>query len=267
MHRLGLWLCFSILSACATRTAEPEAAAPRPQSTQGSEVPEIAALRPAGADAALAPLEVAPRDPGALARAATFYASTDAPGMTLLYGLTYGATGADGPEHAELARAMTTVLRERVVMDTDGHAYHLIVRLAPGAVPLVVDPDGTRWAPVAHLFEQRMMPALIAFHGGDWHLSDVAAVITSLAEVPRVTGPLPLRVLETPVTMLGWLRELAAAGHVAAFASWLFGPAFAEDDATYRAANGPAIAAMRAYVAAHPLVPTRVMPDDLVELR
>ena len=239
----------------ATPSEESEAS---PRTTGGSAGP-LAPLRAPGAEPVLAALSAQPGDRSALARAATLYATSDVAGMTILWGIMYGGLGGDDTEHAAVAHAMMTALRDHVTMERDAGSMHMSTRLAPGSVPVIADGRSMR-APIAHLFELRVTTSLIGW-SGTWTLASAAHVIVGLAHgsTPGTAG------LESRAEILGWLAAAESAGVLEAFATSLLGPAFPEELAGYAAAHAAELDAARAFVAASPFVPTHaVLPDDLV---
>lgn len=213
--------------------------------------PALAPLRPAGADEVNAALTRAPSDVAANARAAVFYSGTDVAGMALLYGMTHVALSGDG---GLVAEPMVRVLRERIVVRVDGTTRHIATRLAPGSMPAIASGDGSLRAPVAHVFELQIGPALATFEGG-WTLAKVVAMLQSLVAGLRDGSPLDSR-----VELNRWLVRLADAGHLAGFAAVAFGPGLGETSAE--------VGAARAWIAAHPFRPSHaVLPDDLVRIR
>lgn len=225
--------------------------------------PALAPLRPPGADAALAALEADPPDAEGYARAALFYAGTDAAGMALVYGLSYAAMEPRGARREELGVAMARVLAERITITSDGATRRVATSLAPGAMPAIAAADGSLSAPIAHLFELQMGPAL-ARVDGQWTLASIVAVWTSyVALLGQQASP-----FAAGLELHRWLLDVEGAGHLEAFVTSAFGPAFPDERAQYESSHEGAIAASDVWIAAHPLRPTRgVMPDDLARIR
>jgi hypothetical protein len=177
--------------------------------------------------------------------------------MAILWGATWGALGLDDGDHAAVASAIATALRDHVTMDSPGN---FSTSLAPGSVPVLANSEGMR-APIAHLFELRVGPSLVGWSGGAWTLREAAAVVTGIAHGvgPGTAG------LESHAEVLGWLARAQAEGQLEPFAMWLVGPAFPDELAAYQATHSAELAAMRTWVASHALASSHaVLPDDLV---
>lgn len=214
----------------------------------------LAPLRPAGAEAVLGPLTAGPADASAHARAAVFYGDTRSGGMTLLWGLTHAALGGSDPAVGE---AMGRVLRGRISVRREGTTTHIATQLAPGSMPAVVADDGSLTAPVAHLFEG-LFAASCARFDGTWTL---ASATEAFAFFVGLSSAQPM--LEPHVELMPWLRALAAAGHLEGLVAGLLAPAFPGE-----IPDAARVGAARAYVAAHPFVPTHAaLPDDFIPFR
>jgi hypothetical protein len=214
-------------------------------------------LRPDGSDVVLDRLAGAPTDAAAHAAAARFFANTDAAGMSLIWGTAHAALGGTDPAVPE---AMLSVLRGRVTATSTGTTRSVSTRLAPGAVPVLVI-DGVGSAPVAHLYEIRVSPALAIWGGSAIDLGDLTAIVRAISESghPGAAG------FDAHVELVQWIAALTAAGHLDAFVARLFAVALPEQAAAHFTAHPEARAALEAFVAAHPFRPTHaVMPDDLV---
>jgi hypothetical protein len=168
-----------------------------------------------------------------------------------------------GPRGDELGGAMARVLAERITITIDGATRHIATSLAPGAMPAIAAADGSLSAPIAHLFELQIGPAL-ARVDAQWTLASIVTVWTGYVALVGQQGAPFAAGLE----LHRWLLELDAAGHLEAFVTSAFGSAFPDERAQYGASHGDAIAAANTWIAAHPFRPTHgVMPDDLVRIR
>jgi hypothetical protein len=224
----------------------------------------MAALRPAEADAALAAITADPAAAAPYAQAALAYAATDAAGMTLLWGMTYQAMGG-GPEDAVVARALSEVLVQRIVASPaeNGQDVTLNLRLAPGAMPTRTNPDGSVEAPLDHVFEALLGPAVVGFRP-PWNIEQFHDAISSWAGlVSAHRTP-----LDEKVELNGWLVATAKSGHLEAYCHQLLGPAFPTEVKAYKKGNAAALKAYQAYLQTAALKPTRaVQPDDLVRVK
>jgi hypothetical protein len=197
-----------------------------------------------------------PVSAAALADAALFFAKTDVAGMTLLYGEMCGALDpARFPP--DVARAMRTVLSQRITITRNGDDLEISARLAPGEFP-ALKTDHELLGPFAHSYEMLIGHAAGAVKPD---LSTLDGAVSLLAVAAVMAGQNPPLLGSVDAEIHGWLRELNEAGHLDAFLRWLMSrglePELADDRTT----------AMLRYVAEHPFVPTRaVRPDDLAPL-
>lgn len=242
-------------------TAAPEAK-PEPTESPGFGA-ALASLRPAGTESTLQPLASAPSAPEAYAQAALAYAPTDVPGMTLLWGLSYQALGG-GASDAAVATALAKVLNERILAKRDENQQVTFnVRLAPGAMPVRQQPDGSVQAPVAHVFEALFSPAVTGFRP-PWTLEQFYDVLSTWVGVIASHGT----ALDEQLELNGWLVTLAKAGHLEPFCYQLLGPAFPAEFKAYKARHPAELKAYRGFLQATPLRPQRApMPDDLVRIK
>jgi hypothetical protein len=223
----------------------------------------IAALRPAAALPALAALEQAPQSAKSYADAAIAYAATDAPVMTLIWGMTHQAMGG-GKAEAEVAKAFTRVLTERVTVGKDdaGRTEYR-VRLAPGQMPVRQRPDGTVEAPLAHAFEGLFGTTLMSFHP-PWTIEEFYDVLSSWVALVSTHGT----PLDAQLELDHWLVGLAKAGHLEAFCYRLLGSSFPTEMRQYRASHAKELKALDEYSKSSAFEPSRaVLPDDLVRLK
>lgn len=212
--------------------------------------PALAPLQPPGSDAVDEGLTRAPRRADAYAESARFYAETDAAGMALLYGLAHVALGGDD---GAVSDAMARVLRERITVTGDTTRRHVSTRLAPGSMPAFASDDGSMRAPVAHVFELALVPALATFLG-EWTMPVVVAMLDGYVQRGH-------SLLDEAVELNGWLGQLAEAGHLPGFAALAFGPGLGLE-------IGEDAAAAREWIETHPFAPTRAFfPDDLVRVQ
>lgn len=245
----------------------PVAATPPQAQTEPQESPGFAAglasLRPAGTEQALLGLSNAPADPEAYAKAALAYATTDVPGMTLLWGLSYQAMGGGASDPA-IAPALAKVLTERILAKRDDQQQVVFtLRLAPGAMPVRLEADGSAHAPIAHAFEALFSPAVTGFRP-PWTIEQFYDALSTWAGAIASHGT----ALDEKLPINGWLVAAAKAGHLEAFCYQLLGPAFPAELKAYKAANAAALKAYRGFVKASPLSPQRAaLPDELVRIK
>ncbi len=224
----------------------------------------LASLRVPGTERALQALADAPTDPEAYAQAALAYAPTDVPGMSMLWGLSYQAMGG-GAADAAVATAFAKVLTERITAKLDEQTKQVSfnLRLAPGQMPARQTADGAVDAPIAHAFEALFGPAVTGFRP-PWTIEQFYDVLSTWVGAIALHGT----ALDEKVALNGWLVTLAKAGHLEAFCYQFLGPAFPAELKAYKAANGPAVKAYRAFLKAAPLSPAHApMPDDLVRIK
>ena len=236
---------------------------PEPETSPGF-AEALASLRPAETQAALQTLAAAPSDAEPYAQAALVYAATDVPCMTLLWGLSYQAMGG-GKSDAAVAAAFAKVLTERITATRDAQTkqVNFNLRLAPGEMPVRKDVDGSVRAPLAHVFEMLLSPAVTGFRS-PWTLEQFYDCLSNWVGGVATRGT----PLDDALELDGWLVVLAKTGHLEAFCYRLLGPAFPGELKTYKASHTAELKAYQVFSKSTALRPKRaVMPDDLVRIQ
>ncbi|MEM9863982.1 MAG: hypothetical protein AAF938_20450 [Myxococcota bacterium] len=234
----------------------------RPTQAAASVSSPLAHLRPDGSEPHLARLTAEPQHADAYADAAVFYGGSRIGGMTLLWGLTHAALSDGQPVRPDVALAMARVLQERVSVQEVGEGRREVsTSLAPGAMPVLAQSNGTMLAPVAHILEAQIAMCFATLRT-PWTLGQAVSALRCFATSDG--GPFP----HAAGAMRPWLGAVEGAGHLDALLHVAFGAGFPDDFAAYAREYQLEIAAMQAWVRANPIQPVEAtLPDTLLRVR
>ena len=203
--------------------------------------------------------DVEPGFPANYMHLADLFSKTNAPGLSLIYGETFRVLEPKSARSREIAKVMVQVCRDSVKIAKNGQKTDAHVTLAPQNTTATLEHDGKNAKlkmPLPAAFELAFGPGLVTAHMDGFSLATLHRARRTFLDLMKKDATSRTSFFDwNSVSILRWLRDLDAAGHLEAYDYWLYGPAFPDEQTRWANGHAKEAESFVRYLVEHPLLP------------